>query len=363
MIIQVRRIPAFAVLAALVLATIAAAQSPATESRGSAAAPGPWKVAVLDETWRDDARDRAVPVRLFIPNEAVAPAESRPASRLPVIIVSPGLGGSRATYGYLASHLATHGYLVVAVTHAGSDTRDFAGRIARRMRDGLTGEGGAASRGGNVLLDSVNDADNLRDRPRDVSFVLDRVATHPVLGARADLERVGVAGHSFGAHTAMCLGGMTIDLPEAKGHSFRDPRVKAVLPMSPEGPGAMGIRKGAWAGFAVPVLFLTGTFDYGTSGASAAWRRSGFEGVHGKDDYLVTINGAGHMTFAIPGRGKGGRTAADPEGLIDSLAVSFFDAYVRDDAAARTWLKTFFGEKHADCVAEFKPASATPESR
>ena len=36
-----------------------------------------------------------------------------------------------------------------------------------------------------------------------------------------------------------------------------------VLPMSPEGHGIMGIHPGAWAHFAAPVLFLTGTRDYG----------------------------------------------------------------------------------------------------
>lgn len=345
--ITTTRAAAAGLLAVLVLAT-ARAQSPAAESRPLEEAPGPWKTVFLDEDWKDASRDRTVPVRIWRP-EQPAPAESRHAAPFPVIILSPGLGGSRSTYGYLAHHLASHGYVVVTLTHPGSDTRDFGGRIVRRVRDGLLGESAPVSRPMDLLLDSVNDAANLRNRPRDVSFALDRIAAHPVLATQADLKRVGVAGHSFGAHTAMCVGGMAVDVPDAEACSFRDPRVKAVLPMSPEGPGAMGIRKGAWDSFAVPVLFLTGTRDYGANAASAAWRRSGFEGVRGVDDYLVTIAGAGHMAFAMPGR--------ETRELVDSLAVLFFDAYVKEDAAARARLQGFFAGKRPDCAAEFKPAA------
>jgi pimeloyl-ACP methyl ester carboxylesterase len=60
----------------------------------------------------------------------------------------------------------------------------------------------------------------------------------------------------------------------------------------------------------VPVLFMTGTRDYGQGARSADWRRAGFEHVSGVDDYLVTLNGAGHMTFGGIGAG-GGPTGSD----------------------------------------------------
>jgi predicted dienelactone hydrolase len=224
-----------------------------------------------------------------------------------------------------------------------------------------------------------------------VKFVIDEAARNALLKDLVDMERIGVAGHSFGAYTAMAIGGLTMDLPEGKARSLRDPRVKAVLPMSPEGPGTMGITAGSWDQFAVPVLFLTGTRDYGAGGRSAAWRRSGFDHVHGVDDYLVTLEGAGHMTFAdLAGSAKyeadedkdgararlrerirermleaaGGNDSADAAAqqkhvaLIQSVCTAFFDAYVGGDGKAKDWLAAFATARHGDCQAEFKPRKA-----
>jgi predicted dienelactone hydrolase len=305
-----------------------------------------------------------------------------------VIVFSHGLGASREQYGYFGRHMAECGYIVIAPTHAGSDTT--------ALKDWVKKHGGIAGGAGEEgwLKSSVDDPANLRNRPRDVSFIIDQLSVNPLLKSEADAEHVGVAGHSFGADTAMQIGGMTTNLPEEKAKSFRDPRVKAVLPMSPEGPGVMGIEEGSWANFAAPVLFLTGTRDYGQGERSATWRRAGFEHVAGVDSYLVILNGAGHMTF---GRGPG-ETAAAPKpvedsgkdtggglrerlrervkdrvrertnektggpdadqarhtAMIESLSAAFFDAYVRGDASAKAWLKAFAAARHDDCTAESK---------
>jgi len=347
------------------------------------AAAGPFAVEVIDRPWRDESRKRDIPVRIYLPAMKGDAAKTK----LPLVVMSHGLGGSRTTYAYFGHHLASHGYVVIAPTHAGSDTQSFLD-WSRDHRDDANKTGAA---GGGWLLASISDPANLRDRPLDVTFVIDEAARSDLLKDRIDMERIGVAGHSFGAYTAMAIGGMTVDLPEGKARSLRDPRVKAVLPMSPEGPGTMGITAGSWDAFAVPVLFLTGTRDYGAGGRSAAWRRSGFEHVRGVDDYLVTLEGAGHMTFAdLAGSAKqdadddkdgaharlrerirermleaaGGNDSADAAAhsrhvaLIQSSGTAFFDAYVGGDAKAKDWLAAFAAAKRGDCQAEFKPTKA-----
>src|SRR5438105_1693133 len=94
------------------------ADSPATSSAPAASGSlykvgrGPWSVRVVDESWRDAARRRDVPVRLYLPRRSAAftagesMAATQPAakSRFPVIIFSHGLWASRTTYGYFGQH-------------------------------------------------------------------------------------------------------------------------------------------------------------------------------------------------------------------------------------------------------------------
>lgn len=327
------------------------------------------EVKVLDAEWRDEARGRDVPVRMYVPKGE---------GRFPLIVFSHGLGASREMYGYFGRHMAESGYLVIAPTHRGSDTE------ARRAWSKEHGMEGKDDEGQRWLQAGISDPDNLRNRPGDISFVIDMAGKAPELAGIVDLERIGVAGHSFGAYTALAAGGMTIDLPDAKGVSLRDPRVKAVMPMSPQGSGTMGITRESWEGVAVPVFFLTGTNDYGNGGRAASWRREGFTHVAGVDDYLFTIDGATHMTFGGPGargtkdedtsvrgrirekiRDRVRAKSAEKSGGVDpdieahsemtlAYASAFFDAYVRGDEKAKKWLVDYVAEKPGGCEAEYK---------
>src|SRR5262245_19604320 len=93
------------------------------------AASGPYSVSVIDEDWHDAARNRDIPVRIYLPrsSDTRGPDHAKPAgsAKLPVIVFSHGLWGSRLTYGYFGHHMASHGYIVINPTHAGSDTADL----------------------------------------------------------------------------------------------------------------------------------------------------------------------------------------------------------------------------------------------
>lgn len=80
----------------------------------------PWRaneptnlVAVSRAEWRDDKRNRVVPVKIYAPQVGGGP--------FPVIIFSHGLGGSREGYEYIGRCWAAHGYVVVHLQHEGSD--------------------------------------------------------------------------------------------------------------------------------------------------------------------------------------------------------------------------------------------------
>jgi predicted dienelactone hydrolase len=301
---------------------------PATVPATYGATPGPHKVEILLRAWVDRARAREVPFKAYLPGDAKGAR--------PLVVVSHGGGGSRDALSFLANHLASHGYVVVVAQHAGSDL------VALRTQ----GRGPRAMR--QALQAMVDDERNWSDRPGDISFLIDRVLEGG-LGPRVtiDRERIAVAGHSFGAYTAMAIGGLLVDLKDAPDTSFRDPRVRAVIALSPQGEGQFGISDGAWARIDVPVMMMTGTKDSGLKGGEDwSWRRQAFDAMKPRADagpyYLAIIEGAGHMAFAdetnvlLDGI-MGGR---DPHfhGWIRQMCLAFLDAHLRDENSPLAWL-------------------------
>jgi predicted dienelactone hydrolase len=65
------------------------------------------EVAIARFDWRDSARDRDVPVKIYYPKDLGGP--------VPVVIFSHGLGGSREGYEYLGRHWAGCGFVSVHV--------------------------------------------------------------------------------------------------------------------------------------------------------------------------------------------------------------------------------------------------------
>ena len=252
------------------------------------------EVAVARESWHDAKRDRDVPVTIYAPRA--------PHAKLPVVVFSHGIGEDRDSYAYLGQALAQHGYLAVHVTHAGTDRAVLA-------------------RGYRFLYRAVKEKSNWINRPLDVSFALDRLASRN----DADLTRVAIAGHSAGAFTAFALAGVRF----ADGNTLRDPRVKVAVAMSmPRMDGV--IAPGGYDAIAIPLLNMTGTCD--TSLIYRTFpkhRRIPFESTHAARQYLVTLARVTHNTFS------NAEDAHHDE--IVAITLAFLDAYVRDDGAARAW--------------------------
>jgi hypothetical protein len=107
----------------------------------------------------------------------------------PVIIFSHGSGGTRVGYVFLTEFLASHGYIVLAADHIGNSRFTI---VNNRV----------------VLAGGTRGQASSADRPQDVSFLIDAF-TRMVQGGdsrfagRADLDRLGAAGMSFGGSTTM----------------------------------------------------------------------------------------------------------------------------------------------------------------
>jgi predicted dienelactone hydrolase len=272
-------------------------------------------------TLHDSARNRDVPVKIYYPANAKAPC--------PMIIFSHGLGGSREGYGYLGEHWAGCGYICVHLQHAGSD--DAVWRDA-----GINGYA--------QLTRAAADPVNAINRAADVTFVIDQMLAASKttnLGGRdpfrglVNEKEVGMAGHSFGAWTALAV----IGEKNGAGRTFTDPRIKCAIAMSAPVPGGAASAVGEFTNIRVPVFHMTGTRDDSPIGETkAADRRIPYDQSTTPGSCLLILDGADHMTFSGHAFGAYLREDARYQAIILSASTAFWDAALRGDQSARDWL-------------------------
>jgi len=199
------------------------------------------------------------------------------------VVFSHGLGGSRFGYSHLGRYWASHGIAALHVQHAGSDRAVWSGQglaVFSALRAAAT-------------------PDNAIARAKDVSFALDQVLADPALRSRLDAGRIGVAGHSFGANTALLAAGARFQL-EGQVVSFGDARVRGAIVMSaPSLPGDQdpGFVYGT---IRVPTLHLTGTRDETPIPGLSTMpeeRRVPFDAMAAGPRYLGVYDGGRHSMF------------------------------------------------------------------
>lgn len=308
-------------------------------------AAGPHPVAELLDTWTDARRKRELPVKVYYPRDDRGP--------VPVILFSHGLGGSRETYAYLGRHWAGHGYVVVHVQHIGSDDSVWKGQTQQMAR----------------MKQAALDPRNALNRPADIHFALDRLerlqAEDGPLKGRLDLSRVGMGGHSFGAHTTLAVAGQAFITPTGRSVTSEDWRIKAAVIMSPNAPRQRDRLDEVYAGVHIPALHMTGTRDDSPiNDSKPADRRVAFDHIKGADQYLVTLTDGDHMVFSGRKRLRGDEPNRDAEFqlLIRQATTAFWDAYLKNDPAARRWLQEGGCEKllGGQAVLEKKIATSRP---
>jgi predicted dienelactone hydrolase len=187
--------------------------------------------------------------------------------RFPLVVFSHGSGGVRFQSLFLGEELASHGFVVIAPDHLGNTFADG--------------------------LDPDPTANPARDRPRDVSALLDAAEAgdlSPLLGDGVDTDRVAVAGHSFGGYTALAAAGGNPDVDYAP-----DPRVDAIVPIAPATRSTL-LSDEVLAGIDVPALFIGGTADDVTPIVPNVTRP---QALMASDPlYRIDVEDAGHYSFS-----------------------------------------------------------------
>ncbi len=252
----------------------------------------------------DDSRQRSIPVDVYWTRR----------TKGPLVVLSHGFGADRRFLGYLAHHLASHGFTAVAIEHPGSNvawlTNIFSNRfLYRQMADILPPE-------------------EFVDRPQDVSFVLSELA-HKGANTRYmrnkfNTEQVTVIGHSLGGYTALALAGARLNLPalqqfcdgskplglsvadwlqctatdldEQQVSNLRDRRVRRVIALNP----VMGrlFDQGSLSNIQIPMLVSAATGDAITPAISQ--QLLPFTHLQAEERYLLTAIGATHLSVGDP---------------------------------------------------------------
>ncbi|MEO8497876.1 MAG: dienelactone hydrolase [Planctomycetota bacterium] len=279
------------------------------------------EVQTTDLSVRDAARDREIPLRIYLPPKSATQPEPAP-----VVLFSHGLGGNREGSAFLGKHWAARGYVAVFLQHPGSDDSVWKDQpLARRM----------------AAMQQAASLQNFLLRVQDVPAVLDQLAkwsaeSGHALAGQLDLTRVGMSGHSFGAQTTQAVAGQTAALG---GQRFVDSRIKAAVIMSPSLPKA-GSAERAFGNVKLPWLLMTGTLDTSPIGGQTVESRRGvFPALTPGDKYELVLDKAEHSAFterALPGD----KQPRNPNHhrVILALSTAFWDAYLRDDRAAKAWL-------------------------
>ena len=200
----------------------------------------------IDLDWADAARSRLVPARLYLPtthNANVPDTAMATTGKLPLVVFSHGIGGSRDGYSYLGSYFAAQGFASLHVQHVGSDRQLWFGNPLGLL----------------FRLTSAAQESEALARVKDVGFALDQLLSGPY-ASLLDAGRITAAGHSYGANTTLLLAGAQVEL-QGRAVSLRDPRISSAIVISAPPFYGLGSPQKILSGIAIPTLHITATDD------------------------------------------------------------------------------------------------------
>lgn len=307
-------------------------------------------------TLRDRARQRDLITSLHLPE-----LQEDYDGKIPVIVISNGLGVKLDRYDYLAQYLASHGLAVVTVQHPGSDHQ--------QQQDFLAG-----------LAENMFEFTDFVDRPKDVTFVLDQLESlnQSQFKNRLNLEEVGIFGNSFGGDTALALAGAEIDFTQLEkdcnaqynlinlsllvqcqalklpreSYNLRDSRIKAAFVLFPgvsSSFGQNGISK-----IQIPVFW--GAVSKDVFSPLALEQITSFNWLTSPDKYLAVVEGVEHTSLDFRGiqglqstKGDSLNTlfAGEPEIVKDylkSFNLAFFQVYLGHDTNYLPYLTASYSQ-------------------
>jgi dienelactone hydrolase len=328
-------------LVSLMCAIFSILQSASADEK-SKSQEGPLAVEVADDlSVKDQAGKKELPFKVYYPKSG---------GPYPVILFSHGFGGNKDSFGQVGKHWASYGYVVIHPTH-----EDGLSRQRSEDRNSSDEASGVRGRLGG-LRGEISDPVRINGRVADLVLLLDHLdelpELLPELQGKIDCESIGVAGHSFGAYTAMLIGGVTADFGKEKGKSFFDKRVKCILPISGQGTGQQGLTDKSWDSLQLPMMTITGTEDRGVGGQGVDWRKEPYKYSPIGNKFLVVIEGANHLSFGGGLRARGNGVTE----IVKLCTTHYWDAYLKNSKEAKKYLESdqLIKDAAGKCALEIK---------
>ena len=276
--------------------------------------------------------------------EGIATRDSAPATgpKLPLILLSHGLGRWSTAMSGMAENLASKGYIVASIDHHDSGAMD----PARRLQVFATAY-----------------ARRSADQRAAIAFLTGLAASQDPLAPRIDPQNIAVIGYSMGGYGALATGGaghdpkapLTAQLPKGALDGVLEgaapaPGVRALVLIAPWG-GLAPVRSftpRALASLAMPSLWIMGDKDDVAGTAGIQWLH---DHASTSDRYLLVFANARHNLggnpppASAPDTGRLRDALDEPvwrkdmaDAIIFHSLTAFLDQHLKGDAAKGEWL-------------------------
>ncbi|MEM6598088.1 MAG: alpha/beta hydrolase [Cyanobacteria bacterium P01_C01_bin.69] len=332
--------------------------APDTDSDPRQAGDHTWQVETI--SFQTPGRSEASLADIYLPDAVLESAdelaENVSDQNTPVVVISHGVASTRNTLAYMAEHLASHGYAVIAIEHTETSAEKFSRFLWGKER---------APGGQELLL-----------RPRDITAVLDHLSDRRATGDLAlsglNLTSVGLLGQSLGGYTVLAAGGAAIDqaflaeacqsslaerptlnlsmltqctlleLPPDTPMAVADERVAAVVALNPLTSSIFGMS--GLQEIEIPVMMMAGSDDY--VAPALPEQIEPFDWLTTEHKKLVVMEKGTHFSFldrnsrsVLPFSDQ--LTGPDPMAAREptrALGLSFFNRHLQRQAEAEQFL-------------------------
>jgi dienelactone hydrolase len=230
---------------------------------------------------------------------------------VPLVVFSHGFTGCGMQSIALTEELARHGYVVAAPDHADA--------LFCRVDPEALGPSRRAARPSFARAETWSDA-TFADRRDDIEATINGLLSDKDFRDVIDAQSIGAMGHSLGGYTIVGMAGGWA--------SWRDPRIRAVLALSPY-VTPFEVHH-TLQGIHAPLMYQGGTLDVGITpflrGPNGAYRQAN------PPAFFVELKKAGHLAWVNCGGASTTEACLAAKlniGLINKYGIAFFDAYLK----------------------------------